>query len=188
MVYPNRKGIMKPLAACHAIVGLLEDNANREISLKTASRSNREWTTPLALLAIVLLATACSGHKSAPVNSFDSLRTEIVEQVAEPERAAQMQIATQTMESAMLELVELAKEGQEAIKSLMADYESTRADFEALFADFLEQRRPLTERMLDAQLELKDLATDEEWKSLAKKTQKVISQAAWQTTNPPPND
>ena len=85
-----------------------------------------------------------------------------------------MQAAIEKTEVAMNDLLQLATEQAEALAVVVGDYDSPREDFDRVFADYLEKRRPIVQRMLAAHLELKEEATPEEWERLAKKAHAVV--------------
>ena len=127
------------------------------------------------------MMSGCSGRKSAPVDPFVVLRAEIGEQVADAKRAEEMEADVEKLELAMDELFALTAETQKALYSLAIDYESPREDFDQLFADYIENRRPIMHRMMEAHLELKSKASADEWKRLAKREHKALGQAASQS-------
>lgn len=132
----------------------------------------------LGLLVLVFIVSGCSGRKHSTADPFDSFRAEIDAQVSEASRATEMQAAVEKMEQAMNELLELTFAQQEAMAGWLENYESSREEFDQLIADYLEGRQPIVDRMLQAHLEIKNKATAEEWKHLAKKGREVAAQVA----------
>ena len=92
-----------------------------------------------------------------------------------------MEAAIERHENAMNDLLQLSTRQADALAALVADYGSTRGQFDRLFAEYLAQRRPIVERMFTAHLELKELATADEWKRLTKKQNEVMAQVARQS-------
>ena len=144
------------------------------------SQSMKSWAAVLGVVALVAVVCGCSARKSARADPFEALRTEVGQQVADGSRAAKMQTAVRKMETAMDELLHLSAEQAEELAALVEDYDSPREDFDRAFADYLESRRPIVERMLAAHLELKNLATVEEWKRLAKREHEVAARVVSQ--------
>ena len=62
-----------------------------------------------------------------------------------------MQAAVGKMEAAINDLLQLSTEQAEAVAVLVGDYDSPREDFDRVFADYLEKRRPIVQRMLARQ-------------------------------------
>jgi HAMP domain-containing protein len=144
------------------------------------SRSTRTRAAALSVVALVVVMSGCSARKGPPADPFEALRTEVDQQVADTSRAAKMKTAVGQLEEAMDELLQLSNEQAKALGTLVGDYDSPRGDFDQLFADYLEKRRPVVERMLAAHLDLKKLATAEEWKRLAKEENEVAARVASQ--------
>ncbi len=147
------------------------------------SRGMKSWAAVLGVVALVVVVCGCSARKSARADPFEAVRTEIGRQVADASRAEKMQAAVGKMETAMDELFRLSSQQAEALAALVEDYDSPREDFDRAFADYLEKRGPIVERMLAAHLELKKLATAEEWKRLAKTEHEVAARVASQNVN-----
>lgn len=132
------------------------------------------------LALAVSVALGCSARKKASVDPFDALRAEVAEQVTDPSRAEKMESAVERQETAMNELLQLSTRRAEALAALVGDYGSSREEFDALFAEYLRERGSIVERMFAAHLELKAVATAEEWKRLAKKENEVMARVARQ--------
>jgi uncharacterized protein with von Willebrand factor type A (vWA) domain len=143
-------------------------------------RSTWRRAGALGVIALAVVLCGCSARKKASVDPFDALRTEVAGQVADPSRAEKMQSAVEKQEAAMDELLQLSTRKAEALAALVGDYDSSREEFDALFAEYFRDRRLIVERMFAAHLELKALATEEEWKHLAKKGNEVMAGVAGQ--------
>lgn len=142
--------------------------------------SRKRIPARLSLLALLLVTAGCSGSKP-PSDPVDDLRAEIDVQVGDSRRAAEISSAVDEFEAALHDLLEMTGEQQEILASLVADYDSPRGDFDEFFAEYLGKRQPFIDRMLAAHLDLKNLATDEEWERLTKEVHAIVAGVARQT-------
>jgi hypothetical protein len=79
------------------------------------------------------------------------------------------------MEDGVEDLLTLTEATAGRLRALMADYSSDRGEFDPLFREHLSRREIVVGRMLAAHLELKELATPEEWRQLAKAAREVAN-------------
>lgn len=62
------------------------------------------------------------------------------------------------------------------IRTLNADYDATREDFQSLFAKFNSDRKKIQQQLLTAHFKIKSLTTKKEWKAFAEVEGKAVSQ------------
>jgi len=137
----------------------------------------------LALL-LVLSTLACSGRGASPQDAFDDFTASIDEEVADQARAQSMHDEAVEMQAALDDLLELTHATRVALAALVADHGSSREQFDTLFDDYLERRKLLVDRTLESHLEIKRLATDDEWKALKKAEKAVFRHFTGQTVTP----
>ena len=127
----------------------------------------------IVLTGLSVTVGACSARSKSPAHPLDALREKVDQVVQEPERAQRMGEAIARMEDGVEDLLTLTEATAGRLRALMADYSSDRGEFDALFQEHLARREIVVGRMLAAHLELKELATPEEWRQLAKTAREV---------------
>ena len=130
----------------------------------------------IALIAVMGLSVtvgACGVRAKSPAHPLDALREKVDQVVEEPGRAQRMGEAVTRMEDGGEDLLALTEATAGRLRALMADYSSDRGEFDALFREHLARREAVVGRILTAHLELKELATPEEWRQLAKAAREV---------------
>ena len=129
----------------------------------------------IVLTGLSVTVGACSARSKSPAHPLDALREKVDQVVQEPERAQRMGEAIARMEDGVEDLLTLTEATAGRLRALMADYSSDRGEFDALFREHLARREVVVGRMLAAHLELKELATPEEWRQLAKTAREVAN-------------
>ena len=126
----------------------------------------RSILASLLLLLVAALLQSCSRFGNSG-NPLDDLRQAIRRSVDDPERAAAMLESLERTDQLMLRSAKVLADGATAQRQLFADYDSTPADFDALFENVSNNRRRLQEEMLLEHIRFKNTATAGEWSALA---------------------
>jgi hypothetical protein len=137
-------------------------------------RSSWSRSAPVVVLAgLLLVGCASSGKKQ--VSPAEQLHAAIEETIVEQERRAEMLALSDQYLEILDQLVEELGAGRESLDRLVADYGSDRESFEAFFAEYADRRAELSERAIEIHLAMKEIASDEEWRSLEKAAQRVTT-------------
>jgi hypothetical protein len=120
------------------------------------------------LFTITVLLAACMLQGSCTLfgkhgNSLDELRQAISDTVADPARAAAMLESLERSDQLMLRSAKLLADGAAAQIELFVDYDTTPAQFQALFEQVSNARRELQEALLREHIVFKNTATAGEW-------------------------
>jgi hypothetical protein len=120
---------------------------------------------------IILLLAACTLQGSCALfgkhgNPLDELRQAISVTVADPARASAMLESLERSDQLMLRSAKLLADGAAAQIELFVDYDSTPAQFQALFEQVSNARRELQEALLREHIVFKKTATADEWAAL----------------------
>ena len=137
-------------------------------------KMQKALTTLVPLLALVLTA-GCSFMRKAPTDPAEDLRTAIQETVPDEERRAELLALTDEWAELVDKLAESLVEARGTLDQLVSDYDSEREDFDEFFADYETRRTDLGERVVKLHVAMRELATDEEWRSLEKETQRMTT-------------
>ena len=122
-----------------------------------------------AMIAIVLsLAVGCK-HETPPQQAqqeFHYYQQRIREVIKDPDRAQQMIELTDDLQRQVNQLrVQLANSRAE-LAAMDANYNTTRAEFEAVFRQQDADRQVLIDKAISARAQMSKLLTESEWKSL----------------------
>jgi len=121
----------------------------------------------------LLLSAGCSVIRKTPTEPADDFRAAIEESVSDEQRKAELLALTDEWEQVLHQMADELIEGRKKIEGLVNDYGSEREDFERFFADYAKRRAETANRVVEMDVAMKDLATDEEWASLDKAAQRM---------------
>jgi len=124
---------------------------------------------------VLVLSTGCSSMRKAPTDPAEELRSAIQETVADEERRAELLALTDEWSELVDKLAESLVEARTTLDQFVSDYDSEREDFDEFFADYETRRADLAERVITLHVAMKEIATDEEWRSLEKETQRMTT-------------
>jgi hypothetical protein len=129
--------------------------------------------------AVVFLLSSCANRGMAPEDvqqqAFDDFRAEIHEVISEPERAEKAIELTQRLADDVLHFSEKYAKRRTEVRKLNFDYDTPRAEFEALFATADAEMRENQRRARKTHRELLSIMTGEEWDTLSKARTSAIS-------------
>ena len=131
-------------------------------------------TTFVPLLALVLTA-GCSSMRKTLTDPAEDLRTAIQGAVAVEERRAELLALSDEWAGLVDKVAESLVEARRTLDQLVSDYDSEREDFDEFFADYETLRTELRERVIKLHVAMREFATDEEWRSLEKETQRMTT-------------
>ena len=136
----------------------------------------RQWSRNAPFVALVgLLLVGCASSGKKQISPAEELHTAIEETMLDPERRAKMETLGDEYLGLLDGLVEELGEAQTSLGSLIADYGSSRQDFETFFEQYSQGRVEFADRVIEIHLAMKEIASDEEWRSLEKATQRVTT-------------
>ena len=137
-------------------------------------RLNRSCRAAVAALYL-LLVVGCASRGKQRVSVAEQLQVAIEESILDQQRRVQMLTLSDEYLQILDRLVEEVEAGRRSLDGLVADYGSDREQFETFFAEYLGRRKELSERAIEVHLAMKEIASDEEWRSLEKATQRVTT-------------
>ncbi|MBS0580188.1 MAG: hypothetical protein JSR36_13115 [Proteobacteria bacterium] len=127
---------------------------------------------PLALCAAALLLCGCGGKKPTKEQAITQYSRElhdaVADQVRDEGRRVQMLALVDRLESLQLRFAQDTEALVASYRKLDADYGASRAAFEQLFADYNATRIRARGEALDLHFQLAALATEEEWRPIAR--------------------
>jgi len=140
---------------------------------------NKIVHTGSACIILLILLTGCSHQpKTSDLvpakRAFDELRTAVLREIKDPDRAARGVSLVDQLEQLMVEANDDQKAHVESILSLNANYDATEEDFRAILREFNAKRIDRQERIIDINQQAKDLTTEAEWKAIAKVQEKIV--------------
>jgi len=130
----------------------------------------------IALLAVALMP-ACAGLRlpSQPVDvraqmaEYREQEIELVRAtVSDPTRAERLLALLVERDRLVNEYAKRIREHREKMAALAADYDTERAEFEALLARFNQQRATAQSESIDVVTAMKETTTAKEWKTIAR--------------------
>lgn len=128
------------------------------------------------MAAMAIVVAGCGGRSGGPEQAEEPLaraatipeqRELIGQHVADPGKKRQALAVVDIAEAQVEEFEKWHRQHQRRMVRLAADYDSTRADFEAAAGRFDRQYGRLLRLLLELRMELRDLTTDEEWARIA---------------------
>ena len=136
-----------------------------------------------SLILPLLLLTGCGGKDAiAPVDAqrqaFDDLRAEIREIIPDADRQTATLESIDALAAELTTLRQSLAARRSRFGQLNADYDTSRAAFEALFADSNARVRANQRAVLQQHLRLRILTTDAEWQQLSKNHTAAMKTAA----------
>jgi hypothetical protein len=133
---------------------------------------NPRFLVLLVLVPCVAAFSACGGKKPTKEQAIAQygreLHQSVADKVADESRRAQMLAIVDRIEALQLQFTHDTEAMVASYRKLDADYGAPRAAFEQLFADFNATRVRARGAVLDLHFQLAALATDEEWRPIAK--------------------
>jgi hypothetical protein len=131
------------------------------------------------VLAVALFAMGLlSGCKSltpveATKSAGDDTRTLISEHVADEARAKQMIMSVDQLDNDLVAYLEIRAAHNEALRKKNADYDATREDLHNLYDAYNRDTRSIGMKITQTHLEMKKLATPEEWAVISKPKHRI---------------
>jgi len=127
----------------------------------------------LLLVLVVSMLASCSGKDAvAPVDAekqaFEDLRIEVREAIDDPTREATVLAVVDTLSANLTTLRESILERNSRVRQLNANYDTTRADFEALFDQIYTEIRANRQLVTASNRTLREATTAEEWTQISK--------------------
>ena len=128
------------------------------------------------MLALAVVVAGCAGQSGSPEQSEDPVartatvaeQRELIEKhIADPEKKKQALAVVDVAEAQVGEFTQWHKQHQRRLARLAADYDSTRADFQAAADRFNRHYGRFVRVLLELRMELRDLTTDREWQAIA---------------------
>jgi outer membrane murein-binding lipoprotein Lpp len=123
--------------------------------------------------AIVLAAMLCIGcaGKQEPrqkiARAMQEMSWDVDRQIPDPQRAARLQAAIDRFDADLVEFQGALEKMEADMKAVNARPESSRSDFEKVFADFDMRRKAIRTRLLEHHFEMIAATTAEEWHQLS---------------------
>ena len=143
------------------------------------------------LCAIVLAAGGCADSSAKPTDdqifhdASEELRQSISRGVEDQTRRDQMLNLVDQIESTQRDFSTRAVAFGEKYRAMNADYDTPRAQFDALFLDFNAQRIRSRDRILDLHFQLAALATAKEWTRIGKAESSMYTDVRIARAQPP---
>lgn len=109
------------------------------------------------------MATGCQLFGSDSDDPMGALREQVAATVNDEERAAAMMLVVDKIDDKLREISDVVAGDSREAEALFADYDSTRAEFETLFARSVRERRRLQKSLLELHVEFKSHLDDDEW-------------------------
>jgi hypothetical protein len=119
-----------------------------------------------AALSFALVLGACSSPEGEGDAPQDDLATKVQAVVADPERAERALALIEGMVEDSVAFSLSVARAQSELSSLGEQYDSTAAQFEAVYEDVRSERRHRSDRIIDRSLELRTVVTADEWSDL----------------------
>ncbi len=126
----------------------------------------------LPVILVFVLGGCASKDDVAPVDvekqAFEDLRTEIRDVIDDPARATEAIALVDALVKELDELRERVADRKKRIRQLNADYDTSRAEFEAFFDKVNVEIRSNRQRTADSHRALRASTTAEEWSQISK--------------------
>lgn len=145
----------------------------------------------LVLCGIVAVACGCAGSSSKATDeeiirdSSEELRQSVTRNVEDQSRKDRMLSLVDQIESTQRDFSIRAAEFAAKYRAMDAAYDTPRAQFDQLFADFNTQRIRSRNRILDLHFQLAALATAQEWSRIGKAESDMYSEVRIARAEPP---
>ena len=128
------------------------------------------------LLAICASGVGCRSLSQAEStqSALDGTRELIREHIAEPARADQMLAIVDQLDTDLDAYVVTRTGIDEALALKNADYDTSRADMQALYDSRNREYRAVVIKLSEASMALSKLATPEEWEAVGKPKHRIL--------------
>jgi hypothetical protein len=126
--------------------------------------------TRITIAAVGFLSIFLAGCQligGGSTDPMEELRDRIRSTVSDTARSGAMLDSVDNIDRLLIESATFMRDAALRERNLFLDYDSTRADYEAFFADARLGRLNLQRQLLAAHLEFKSHATSGEWKTLS---------------------
>jgi len=145
-------------------------------------RSSGRWKCSLLLAVIISLIAGCAGKNDlSPADveeqAFEDLRSEIREVIDDPAREVEAIAMVDALVDDLDNLREKISARRTRVRQLNADYDTTRAEFEAFFDQVDNEIRSNKRRVSERQRALFAVITPEERSAIAKTHTKAMAAA-----------
>ncbi len=129
-------------------------------------------------LLLITSLVACAGkdkEEATPKNMTEQLRQEILNTVADKDRANKAAALAESLRYIFVDAHEQLKKDIETYRSLDANFDSTDADFKAYFDSMNERGKERQDRVLAIHEAMKSLLTAKEWQQLEDARKKALA-------------
>jgi len=135
------------------------------------------------VLATAALLSSCAGEpkpsaQAASKGAFDELRTAVLAEIADTQRAHTVAVLVDQLEQLMAEAVEARKAHAAKIHALNSNYDAFEDDFRTVFREFNAKRDARQERILAIDQRARSLTTPKEWKAISRDVARALEEAA----------
>ena len=127
------------------------------------------------ILFVIGLLAGCKGltQVEATNSAVDETRTLIRENVADEAKAKQMIALVDKLENDLMAYVEIRAAHNEALHKKNADYDASREDLQNLYDAYNRDTRAISMKIAQTDLDMKKLATPEEWAVISKPKHRI---------------
>jgi hypothetical protein len=145
------------------------------ITSEGVNMNNRIYYILGAALFMLGLLSGCTTLTpvEATKSAGDETRTLISEHVADEARAKQMIALVDQLDNDMMAYVESRSSLNEALIKKSADYDASREDMQNLYDTYNRDTRAIAEKIAHTHLDMKKLATPEEWAVISKPKHRI---------------
>lgn len=132
--------------------------------------NNRIYYILAGTLCVLGLLAGCKGltQVEATKSAGDETRTFISEHVIDEAKAKQMIALVDQLENELMAYVEIQNAHYEALRKKNADYDASRGDLQNLYDAYNRDTRDIGMKIAQTDLDMKKLATPEEWAMISK--------------------
>lgn len=134
---------------------------------------------------LALTTTRASASSKKKTDPIADLRAAIVKNVTDQDRAAKMSSVVDEMERLVQAAGSFAARVNAEVSPMLKDYGASRETIEAKFAELNAERSSLAEKMFEAHLAFKAVATQDEWKKLKKIEERALAEALARSVEQP---
>ena len=141
------------------------------MGFQTLKNVGRVALSIVAFMLLVCLTVGCSkGIKKAedvPGEEWiEDMRERVEDSIADPGQKAQMMLMVDQMEAGLIKLDQTIRKHYSDLFKIDRNYDALPEDFRKQFADYNKARYKIRNHMIESRIQLKDLATPEEWEKL----------------------
>ena len=133
--------------------------------------------------SMVMFMSNCS-HEPKPSaqvtakGAFDELRTSVLAEIADTQRAHTVAVLVDQLEQLMAEAVEARKAHAAKVHALNSNYDAFEDDFRTLFREFNAKRDARQELILAIDQRARSLTTAKEWKAISRDVARALEESA----------